>query len=699
MKEIVSLCFCWTISTIPLYASESNPKDSLSTTGDSIHQTIALKEIVITPEMVKHFDNRTSYRISRKILKNYVTFDKALNTLPFINVTTSGDISYKGQNNIIVLLNGVKTTFQEIQSLKKEDVSKVDVYDNPPAQYALENATAVINIITKNNLTGGNITLNLIDSFHPAYGTNTIGSNYNYKNSHFSILFDNSISHYKKVQTDESLSYDWNGNNYAKTKSGINSPWNTDNNNLTLGYMYNKADKIQFNANLSTTFYKYNKDNSQYINYSDGTTANGINNLNNQYKKYALNLYLYKTWKGGRNLLIDITGTLYHTTYHSLYNELYTNGNTLLESLSDYTTHRGSILSTIQYARSYSWGTLSYGIKDSYQDGIQKDVDNNLHQIQNTLYGFAQLYGHKNNFNYQITAAAKYLYIGKDNNKIWSKIYPSPKVNIWYNPTKSITLNLGYSYTSEVPAVSLMSETEQWLDGHYIYKGNTELHPYQQHQVMAYVSSVSKHLDASFVGLFNYMPNDIINYFKSTSQYIMQSYANLKFKTELGGQLIVNYYPLSEKTLKIGAIGIYMHHHGVEKEGSSWNGYRYQFMAYINYANSKWECELFYQYPGQTMTGQLVTPRAKVLRLDIAYKPISNMSIGIQWNQPFMKGLKEGEHTTSSAMIHSNIEYLIKDWSNMICLKFAYNIPFGKKRTSATQKIKNEDNDSGILMK
>lgn len=70
-------------------------------------------------------------------------------------VTSSGNISYKGSSNVVMLLNGVQTTWAEIQSISKEDVNKVDVYENPPAQYALAGAYSVINIITRKMYPGG----------------------------------------------------------------------------------------------------------------------------------------------------------------------------------------------------------------------------------------------------------------------------------------------------------------------------------------------------------------------------------------------------------------------------------------------------------------------------------------------------------------------------------------------------------------
>lgn len=138
---------------------------SISKEPDYVFKTVLekmlylLNEIVVTPEMVKHYGSHTSYRISQKEIANYANFAQAMNIVPFMTVTSSGNISYKGNSNIVLLLNGVKTTWVEIQALDKNDVSKIDVYENPPAQYTLVGASAVINIVTKRNIIGGEVSI------------------------------------------------------------------------------------------------------------------------------------------------------------------------------------------------------------------------------------------------------------------------------------------------------------------------------------------------------------------------------------------------------------------------------------------------------------------------------------------------------------------------------------------------------------
>lgn len=660
--------------------------------------TYQLGSITVTPEMMQHFDSHTSFRIPQNELGKYTNFGQALNMVPFMMVTSSGNISYKGSSNVVMLLNGVQTTWAEIQSLSKEDVNKVDVYENPPAQYALAGAYSVINIITRKNVSGGNLSLNLKDSFYPIYGNNSFAAFYNYKQSRFSLIVNNNMAHYKKVQTDESLQYLFDEKTFSKQKEGYDSPQSRDNNSITMGYMTSRPNKYQFNANLSTTFYKQSCKKMQNINYVEDYSVYGKQDLFNKYDKNALNLYFQKIWNGGKSFLVDVTGTLYDTEFKSDYKEWHSEDETI-SSFSSYDTKRQSLLSTIQYSMPSKMGNWTVGIRNSYQLAKQNDNNGEILQKQNMMHGYAQLYGKKGMLSYQFILAAKYLNLKKQNNTIWSKWYPMPSAKFWLRPKKNITFQLIYNYSADVPSISLMSETEQWLDNFYVYKGNSNLEPYRSHHISLATSISTQHINFALQGLFNYSPNAIVNHFKETPDYILQTYTNLKSKKEAGGQVVVDYFPLKNKSLKIGAVGIYIHHHGTEKNGLSWNGYRYQLMGYVAYTLPKWELEVYYQYPGQTLNGQLVTPRAEVLRLDFAYKPLPNMSIGLQWNQPFMKGFVEGEHTTETCLIKSTSSINIRDYSNMLCLKFSYNFSFGKQKKHPVQKIKNSDTDSGLLIK
>lgn len=658
-----------------------------------------LTEVVVTPEMMRQFDTHTSYRISQKEIANYSNFGLALNTIPFLTVTSQGDMLYRGTPDVLVLLNGVKTSWAEIQGLDKGDVAKVDVYENPPAQYRLAGAGTVVNIITRRDLAGGNVSIDLKDSFRPVYGDNSLSAFYNHGRSRFSIVYDNSMSHYKKVRTDETLGYTIDGKDYMKRKRGYDSPSSRDNNSLSLGYMNYRLGDYQFNANLSTSFHKEDQRKGQNVSTNGEREIDAKRGLHNKYDQYALNLYFNKQWKGGRSLLADVTGTIYDTRFSSSYTERDPEGASRFDERSAYTTKRYSILSTLQYTFSSPIGSWTLGGRYTYRASTQTREAMDIDQTQHTLYGYAELYGHKGIFYYNLSVAAKYLNATMDKRTAWNKWYPAPSASVTLRPGNHLNLRLGYSYTANVPSVSLLSETEQWLDNFYVYRGNASLRPYSNHQVYLQANATPRHWSLSLLGIYNYAPHDICNHFEMTPDYILQTYTNLKSRKEYGGQAVVDFFPLADKSLKLEVIGIYLWQRGRETDGNTWRGRRYQLMAIGSYTLPKWDFEVYYQYPGQTMQGQLETPRAEVLRLTMAYKPIRNMCVGLEWNQPFMGGFSEGEHTTPGCVIRSDITNNIRDWNNMVCLTFSYNFSFGKQRKAPSQRVKNVDADSGLLVK
>ncbi len=676
----------------------AEPDSAMLTTLDE--DRYMLQEVEVTPEMMRHYGTHSSYQITQAEIANYANFAQALNVVPFVTVLPSGGLMYKGDPNAVVLLNGVKASWAEIRALDKGDVSKVDIYENPPAQYALAGASVVIDIITKRKITGGNVSVDLTDSFHPASGNNSVAAFYNYGSSRFSLLVDNSFDRQKKIRTDERLHYAFDGKEYDKQKTGLDSPRERDNNTVALGYMSVRPNDYQFNANLSATFYREDQQRNQLISNNGLESLHGGRDVDYRYNMQSLNLYFKKMWSGGRSFLVDATGSLYDIDFLSDYKEISPDGVEAFATRSAYTMNRRSIYSTVQYTGgSLPIGQWTLGANNSYYTTEQRNETLTIPQKNYNLYGYAQLYGGKGLFHYQLIMATKYLSIREDGRSVWSRWYPSARAAAWLRPKSNISLQLNYFYSAYSPSLSMLSETEQWLDSYYVYKGDSGLKPYSMHGVYLQGSATTRYVNLSFLGLFTYSPNAIENHFETTSRYVLQTYANLREKRELGGQLMVDIYPLGNKSLRIGVIAIYIHHRGKEKDGYTWSGYRYQLMPYALYTLPKWDFSVNYQYPGQTVYGQLVDKKTEALTLNVAFKPMPNMSIGLEWNQPFMKGWKEGEYTENNPIVEKSTFNYFDDYRNRVSLKFSYNFSFGKQQKQPSQSVRNKDEDPGLIIK
>ena len=201
-----------------------------------------LNEVVVLPDNVKELGNKTTYRIPMSDMNRYTNFYQALNEIPSLTILSSGGAYYEGDSDVVFLLNGVETSVSELRTISKEDISKIDVYKNPPARFAAQGIKTVIDIRSKSHLTGGNVGLNIDQAFDPVKGDNSAAIYYNYKRSRLSLLYSGSNSHYDQLVQNEILDYTYDNQEYKKTKKGIGSDADADNNNLSLSYQNNNPD-------------------------------------------------------------------------------------------------------------------------------------------------------------------------------------------------------------------------------------------------------------------------------------------------------------------------------------------------------------------------------------------------------------------------------------------------------------------------
>lgn len=131
----------------------------------------------------------------------------------------------------------------------------------------------------------------------------------------------------------------------------------------------------------------------------------------------------------------------------------------------------------------------------------------------------------------------------------------------------------------------------------------------------------------------------------------------------------------------------------------SWTGYRIQWISNLALNLKHWTFELYYQYPGKIVEGQLERPRAQCWSTTVLYRPQTNLSVGLEWFMPFGNGFKDSEHTVNSAPVYVDTEYKLMDRNNMLSIKLSYNFSFGRNRNRAKPQYDNFDNDSGILQK
>lgn len=677
-----------------------NPAPNDAGTINMTPRSHELKEVVVNQEPIQRLVDRTVYRLSKEQLNKYTTVLGAFNEIPYMFTNHNGDIYYKGNNNVMVQINGQTASADDIMQLSKADIARIEIYDVPPARYMMAGVTCLIDVITK-EITGGNAGVSIKDALWRVQSRNSVWITYNYKRSRFDVKYNNNITRYRKSITDESLHYSLNGNEYGKTKVGKESPEDIDNHAVSVGFMNRKVRDYQFNATAGYSNEQTDKTKLQDVIYSNGTVTDASNRLKTGFDNYSLNLYFNKTQGNGNEFMANVVGTGYSTDYSSRNIESLADGSTWFESATEYSGHQHSIVGQLYYMLNSRAGSFYIGGSGSYintRRASQGHTDRG-HRSNGTAY--IQYNGHRGKWYYYAMLSAKYASSDNDIRQIshrYSRWAFTPYAGLTYIPQNSLVLQIQYDRNMTNPTAAQLSETTQWIDANYMFHGNASLKPYITDAVYLKYNQQLPLINLSVSIGYRHISGYITNHFEYVGNNVLETIENLRRLDEISGLADLTVYLLRNRSLYFSTRVIGGRTWG-KGTNYNWKGYRFQLMPRLTYNLKRWLFEVGYQYPGKVMEGHLVRPRAECVTLYAEYRPVDNMSVGLEWFQPFNSSFKESEHTTKESIVQTYIGTNSRDWGNIVRLSFRYNIDFGRKQDNSRQRLNYTDTDSGILTK
>lgn len=663
----------------------------------------SLNEVVITAKTVETFADKTVFRLKPIDRDTYNSALKALDVIPKIQVLDH-DVSLVNGKSVKLLINGIASEANDLSVIPPSDILRIEYYDNPPARFANLGLGAVVNVITKKRDKGGQVGVNLQNAVTTGFGNDVVNFGYNWGSSRIGVKYNINYRNYDKRLLDEVLEYKVGETTYYKEKVGENSPYRYEEQLAEVNFSNQKVDNYIIDAKFSVKSLNRRRSSFQNI-YSriDNTPKVDMTGLSSDKDKYirpAVDIYINKLFGSNKELVANVVGTYYHSTYNYRYKESADNlDNFVTSTLTD--ADKYSVIGDFLYAYKMKKQKISVGMRYTYGTSLQKNTaasSQSLTDKNNELYAYAELNGIVGEkFTYAISAGANYNSFNSDIiGKRYNRVFFRPSVSGNYSINKESGLVINYQVNSIAPSLSELSNNFYYKDEGYVYGGNPDLVPYNQHEFSLSYNYGTKRF--MFMGEADWMfaNNPIRPVFQNHTEYVMQTVGNIDKVKVYKGAAFFQWYPFAGNWLRLRLYSEVFH--TVNKnQDETWRHTGYRIIPSMNLVYGNWGMQLLYQSKAKQLSGQILTTSPSMAMLELSYRPLEEMVLTAGIRYPFYDAWETSSEVKASKFIRRLESERIKNNANMVYIGFVYNFSFGNMKSMTKKKVNNEDKDSGIL--
>lgn len=265
-----------------------NPKNLNLSLGKILldEQSIELGNVIVTgqKEMIINNLDKKVINVEKDLTTTGGTAVDVVGNIPSVTVDLDGNISYRGNPNITILIDGKPSVLvgasnsDILNSIPASQIASIELVTNPSARYDPDGTSGILNIILKKRIDGG---LNGSVSLNVGTKDKYNGSiNLNYRTPYFNFFgsYDARIARMwnegnslRTNNINDSLSY------LSTINDGINK-FGAQSVNLGVDYLYD-------DFNTFTVAYRYRKFGFDSDGSVENKSTNSINQLTNYFER------------------------------------------------------------------------------------------------------------------------------------------------------------------------------------------------------------------------------------------------------------------------------------------------------------------------------------------------------------------------------------------------------------------------------
>lgn len=595
----------------------------------------------------------------------------------------------------VILINGVPSSMDEVNSLKPDEIEKIEYSRLTPARYADKGSSGFINIILKKRTDGGSVFIWGRSAVTTAFVDANVKASYHQGASEFSFFYQPSWRNYQQVFDNVEESYIGDDFHVNLEKHDRN-PFNYFMNKFKLKYNYSPSLKTLFSATLNMNVLTSKA--RSFGDISDSVLGEYTENTANKSKEIApsLDLYFRHDFNDKNSLEAQVVGTLSENDYNRENRYIYPD-RPENSYIMDVDNHRRSLISEISYIHHFSdITTLSAGYQNtvSHSRNDYRTTDYRPILTENNNYVYVRLGQQIKKVYISLSTGMKMFWVKNDiNRRHFIRNLTSFQAS--WNINRSWNLTGAFRYTPSIPSLSSLTDYPQQTTPYLISNGNPDLKVAEYFTYQIIPSFKYKKFSSSLNLLYSNAKNQTISdmFYLGDGKFLSQS-VNTRKRNIYSGNLSLGISDI----YGFGA-NVSMNLSRYYYAGADWSNHLTSFSAnmYIWWNKGPFTISYGRNFPGKILNGHVVGKEENWDALSVQYKPDSHWTFGADWMYMFdTKGTKYPSWSYSK--INPSVkERYIKHNGNMVVLSVSYTADFGSIFRSARRNLNNTDSGSSLL--
>ena len=656
-----------------------------------------LTEVVIEGKRSIRNIDKTSYTFTNNQIKKAKDGRELIATLPNLHVDKSTNaLSTINGKSIIILINGIKATNDDLKIIPADKIKNVELYDVPPMRY-INDAENVVNIRTKSLDTGwsGNTYTTLGQMFSNA----SLALSYIKGDNKFTFHYGTHINMKRNIEDLETGRYNYqiSDDNYVYDYIRKSQSWGYQHN---VGFTYSRSKEsnydFQIKAFINTSNGKLNADKTIAFMQNEFQEER-IGSLKDHTKSIVptLDIYYSKILPKNNSITFNLVGSYFDNEQQTHSAET---GSTGFDDSMLINNQKKTLISEFIYDHKFSNANLSIGYRGHYNyltNELTNSISADSHKERiNTKrhYAYGEISGKLKPFMYRVSLGINYDTQLEENG--FHNFTFIPMIMAGYNINDANSLRITYNSNTQMPDMLQMSDARILIMNNFYQTGNKNLQNSHFQSWGLNYDLYLKNFSLSASLFYDYTNNSLFDLYKYGDNCVLFQTGNAKKDIRRGGEFNINYTPW--EFLRIGgSMGSYQQVFQPSKEMNSFSYWSYPISIYLSAYYKNLSIDVFQKLGGTFLSGLYKTGIEKISYISIGYT-YKKVNLGLQCFFPFIKD-KYSNKTIPSSIVYHKTDYHLRRKDHAFALSLSWNFDSGKKKASIQQNTENYDYDSGLF--